>query len=238
MVVVFAFDKFRPYLVISKTVVYTDHSALRHLFKKQDDKPCLIRWILLLQEFDIEIKDKKGIENVAVDQLSRIENDETSDDDEMNDNFSGKTLMEISAKEIAWFEDFANYLVGNQHKKRKFLAFGWHLKEIHMTYAHLEKKRTRLPTYTKSLEELCIQRVETATITNKKDEKLSQNDKTGLVMKSCEDKAKSKPESRKVESQSVNSTNNRSKTVAVIEGIQLDAILNPSDGPESPIVYY
>ncbi|GJY69021.1 hypothetical protein Tco_0472003 [Tanacetum coccineum] len=71
-----------------------------------------------------------------------------------------------------------------------------------------------------------------------KDEKQSQNDKTGLVMKSCEDKAKSKPESRKVESQSVNSTNNRSKTVAVIEGIQLDAILNPSDGPESPIVYY
>ncbi|GJS77503.1 reverse transcriptase domain-containing protein [Tanacetum coccineum] len=59
MVVVFTFDKFRPYLVLSKTVVYTDHSALRHLFIKQDAKPRLIRWILLLQEFDIEIKDKK-----------------------------------------------------------------------------------------------------------------------------------------------------------------------------------
>ncbi|GJV64960.1 ribonuclease H-like domain-containing protein [Tanacetum coccineum] len=59
MVVVFAFDKFRPYMVLSKTIVYTDHSALRHLFKKQDAKPRLIRWILLLQEFDVEIKDKK-----------------------------------------------------------------------------------------------------------------------------------------------------------------------------------
>ncbi|GJY65101.1 reverse transcriptase domain-containing protein [Tanacetum coccineum] len=57
--VVFAFDKFRSYLILSKTIVHTDHSALKHLFKKQDAKPRLIRWILLIQEFDIEIKDKK-----------------------------------------------------------------------------------------------------------------------------------------------------------------------------------
>ncbi|GJR90548.1 reverse transcriptase domain-containing protein [Tanacetum coccineum] len=73
MVVVFTFDKFRPYLILSKTIVYTDHSALRYLFKKQDAKPRLIRYIMFLQEFDIEIKDKKGAENVAVDHLSRIE---------------------------------------------------------------------------------------------------------------------------------------------------------------------
>ncbi|GKE22294.1 reverse transcriptase domain-containing protein [Tanacetum coccineum] len=60
MAVVFAFDKFRSYLILSKTIVHTDHSALRHLFKKQDAKPRLIRWILLLQEFDIEIKYRKG----------------------------------------------------------------------------------------------------------------------------------------------------------------------------------
>ncbi|GJZ73826.1 reverse transcriptase domain-containing protein [Tanacetum coccineum] len=117
--VVFAFDKFLPYLVLSKTVVYTNHSALRHLFKKQDAKPCLIGWILLLQEFDIELKDKKGTKNVATDHLSRIENDETSDDDdEIDNNFPDETLMKISAKEIPWFADFANYLAGDIIPKR------------------------------------------------------------------------------------------------------------------------
>ncbi|GJY41489.1 reverse transcriptase domain-containing protein [Tanacetum coccineum] len=108
--VVFAFDKSRSYLVLSKTIVHTDHSALRHLFKKQDAKPRLIRWILLLQEFDIEIKDRKGIENVAADHLSRIENEETSDDSEVDDNFPRETLMEINTKDDPWFADFANYL--------------------------------------------------------------------------------------------------------------------------------
>ncbi|GJZ80636.1 reverse transcriptase domain-containing protein [Tanacetum coccineum] len=98
MVVVFAFDKFRPHLVLSKIVDYTDHSALRHLFKKQDAKPRLIRCILLFQEFDKEIKDKKGTENVTADHLYRIENDETSEDDEIDDNFLGETLMEINTQ--------------------------------------------------------------------------------------------------------------------------------------------
>ncbi|GJX18740.1 reverse transcriptase domain-containing protein [Tanacetum coccineum] len=113
MAVVFAFDKFRSYLILSKTIVHTDHSALRHLFKKQDAKPRLIRWILLLQEFDIEIKDRKGTENVAADHLSRIENDESSNDSEVDDNFPGETLMEINTKDEPWFADFANYLVGD-----------------------------------------------------------------------------------------------------------------------------
>ncbi|GKC92950.1 reverse transcriptase domain-containing protein [Tanacetum coccineum] len=108
---VFAFDKFRSYLILSKTTVHTDHSALRHLFKNQDAKPCLIRRILLLQEFDIEIKDRKGTENVAADHLSRLENDETSDDSEVDDNFPGETLMEINTKNEPWFTDFVNYLV-------------------------------------------------------------------------------------------------------------------------------
>ncbi|GKA90575.1 reverse transcriptase domain-containing protein [Tanacetum coccineum] len=85
------------------TIVHTDHSALRHLFKKQDAKPRLIRWILLLQEFDIEIKDRKGTENVAADHLSRIENDKTSDDNEVDDNFPGKTLMEVNTEDEPWY---------------------------------------------------------------------------------------------------------------------------------------
>ncbi|GKE20154.1 reverse transcriptase domain-containing protein, partial [Tanacetum coccineum] len=67
MAVVFAFDIFRSYQVLSKTIVHTDHSALRHLFKKEVAKPRLIRWILLLQEFDIKIKDRK----VVVDYVSK-----------------------------------------------------------------------------------------------------------------------------------------------------------------------
>ncbi|GKF31042.1 reverse transcriptase domain-containing protein [Tanacetum coccineum] len=113
MDVVFAFNKFRSYLILSKTIVHTDHSSLKHLFKKQAAKPRLIRWILLLQEFDKEIKDKKGTKNVAVDRLSRIENNETSDDSEVDDNFPGETLMEINARDEPWFADFANYLVGD-----------------------------------------------------------------------------------------------------------------------------
>ncbi|GKA20292.1 reverse transcriptase domain-containing protein [Tanacetum coccineum] len=91
-------------------IVHTDHSALRHLFKKQDAKPRLIRWILLLQEFDIEIKDKKGTENVVADHLSQVKNDETSDDSEVDDNFLVETFMEITTRDIPWFIDFANYL--------------------------------------------------------------------------------------------------------------------------------
>ncbi|GJU76795.1 reverse transcriptase domain-containing protein [Tanacetum coccineum] len=96
-----------------KTIVHTDHSALRHLFKKQDSKPRLIRWILLLQEFDIEIKDRKGTENVAVDHLSHIENKEISDDSEVDDNFPGETLIEINTRNEPWLADFANYVVAD-----------------------------------------------------------------------------------------------------------------------------
>ncbi|GJY36483.1 reverse transcriptase domain-containing protein [Tanacetum coccineum] len=113
MAIFFTFEKFRSYLILSKTIVHTDHSTLWHLFKKQDAKPRLIRWILLLQEFDIEIKDRKGTENVAADHLSRIENDESSNDSEVDDNFLGETLKEINTKDEPWFIDFANYLVCN-----------------------------------------------------------------------------------------------------------------------------
>nr|GEU99547.1 reverse transcriptase domain-containing protein [Tanacetum cinerariifolium] len=71
--VVYAFKKFWPYLVLSKSIVYTDHSALKYLFNKQDAKPRLLRWVLLLQEFDIIVRDKKRAENLAADHLSRLE---------------------------------------------------------------------------------------------------------------------------------------------------------------------
>ncbi|GKF03433.1 reverse transcriptase domain-containing protein, partial [Tanacetum coccineum] len=127
MAVVFAFDKFRSYLVLSKTIVHTDHLALRHLFKKQDVKSRLICWILLLQEFDIEIKDRKYTKNITADHLSRIENEETSDNSEVDDNFPRETLMEINTGDEPWYADFANYLASDiipkgmtyQQKKKK-----------------------------------------------------------------------------------------------------------------------
>ncbi|GJZ47843.1 reverse transcriptase domain-containing protein [Tanacetum coccineum] len=116
LVVVFAFDKFQSYLALSKTVLFTDHSAIKYLFSKQDAKPRLIRWILLLQEFDIEIKNKKGAENIAADHLSRLEKFNLKElrEEEINDEFPNEFLMGISTdeKESPWFADFANYLVG------------------------------------------------------------------------------------------------------------------------------
>ena len=75
MAIIFACDKFRPYLIGSKIIVHTDYAALKYLFAKADTKPRLIRWILLLQEFNLEIKDKKRTKNVVVDHLSRLESD-------------------------------------------------------------------------------------------------------------------------------------------------------------------
>ena len=72
LAVVYALDKFRAYLVGSDIVIFTDHSALKYLLTKQNAKARLIRWVLLLKEFNLQIKDKKGVENVVADHLSRL----------------------------------------------------------------------------------------------------------------------------------------------------------------------
>nr|GEW35126.1 reverse transcriptase domain-containing protein [Tanacetum cinerariifolium] len=72
LAVVYAFEKFRSYLIMNKSIVYTDHSALKYLFAKKDAKARLLRWILLLQEFDFKVIDTRGAENYAADHLSRL----------------------------------------------------------------------------------------------------------------------------------------------------------------------
>ena len=73
LAMVFAFDKFRPYLIGNKVIVFTDQSIIKYLMTKKDAKPYLTRWVLILQEFDVEIKYKKGLENLMADHLSRLE---------------------------------------------------------------------------------------------------------------------------------------------------------------------
>jgi hypothetical protein len=89
LAVVFACDKFRPYIVDSKVTIHTDHAAIRYLMEKKDAKLRLIRWVLLLQEFDLHIVDRKGAENPVADNLSRLENI-SYDHIPVNDSFPNK----------------------------------------------------------------------------------------------------------------------------------------------------
>ena len=85
LAIVFAFDKFQPYLISNKVIVHTNYSAIKYLMTKKDAKPRLIKWVLLLQEFDLEIKDKKGTGNLVADHLSRLEG--PSKEIQINDEF-------------------------------------------------------------------------------------------------------------------------------------------------------
>ncbi|GJY56968.1 reverse transcriptase domain-containing protein [Tanacetum coccineum] len=123
LAMVYAFEKFRSYLVLSKTIVYTDHSALKYLLSKQDAKSRLLWWILLLQEFDIIIRDKKGAKNLAADHLSRLENPHQGDLEkkEINETFPLETHRMISFhgdSSTPWFADIVNYHAGNFIVKR------------------------------------------------------------------------------------------------------------------------
>ncbi|GKA33144.1 reverse transcriptase domain-containing protein [Tanacetum coccineum] len=118
LAVVYAFEKFRSYLILNKSVVYTDHSALKYLFAKKDSKARLLRWVLLLQEFDFNVIDTKGAENLAADHLSRLENpyENVLDPKEVNEKFPLETLNMVTSRSDSstpWFADYANYHAGN-----------------------------------------------------------------------------------------------------------------------------
>ena len=112
LAVVFACDKFRQYIVDSKVIIHTDHAAIKYLMHKKDAKPRLIRWVLLLQEFDLQIFDSKGQDNSVADNLSRME-DIPHDPIPVNDNFPDEQLavVKVQSHSDPWFADYANFIV-------------------------------------------------------------------------------------------------------------------------------
>ncbi|RDY07850.1 Retrovirus-related Pol polyprotein from transposon 17.6, partial [Mucuna pruriens] len=108
LAIVFALDKFRSYLLGSKIVVFSNHATLKFLLKKPDTKPRLIRWMLLLQEFDIEISDKSGAKNLLANHLSRIKG--SIDPLPIRDDFLDEQLMQLDGI-VPWFADIVNYIL-------------------------------------------------------------------------------------------------------------------------------
>ncbi|XP_062109887.1 uncharacterized protein LOC133821759 [Humulus lupulus] len=111
LAVIYALEKFRSYLIGTKVIIYTDHAALKYLLAKKEAKPRLIRWILLLQEFDLEIKDKSGSENLVADHLSRLIREEEFLP--LHERFPDEQLLAMQ-EVIPWYADIVNYLASKE----------------------------------------------------------------------------------------------------------------------------
>ncbi|KAJ9563430.1 hypothetical protein OSB04_008590 [Centaurea solstitialis] len=129
LAVVFAFEKFRSYLMGTKVIIHTDHAAIKYLISKKDAKPRLIRWILLLQEFDLEIIDRKGINNQVADHLSRLEKQDNQEPGtDICETFPDEKIFVVKQLSAPWFADIVNYLACgiipkelNKHARRKLI---------------------------------------------------------------------------------------------------------------------
>nr|GEY60607.1 reverse transcriptase domain-containing protein [Tanacetum cinerariifolium] len=137
LAVVYTFKNFRSYLIMNKSIVYTDHSALKYLFAKKDAKARLLCWILLLQEFDFKVIDTRGAENYAADHLSRLENpyENVFNPKEINETFPLESLNKVAHNDPStpWYADLANYHAGNfiikgmtSQQKKKFFKDARH----------------------------------------------------------------------------------------------------------------
>ncbi|XP_070025777.1 uncharacterized protein [Nicotiana sylvestris] len=142
LAIVFATEKLRPYLMGAKVIVHTDHAALRYLMTKKDSKVRLMRWVLLLQEFDLEIVDRKRSKNQVADHLSCLEEEgRPCDGLEINDSFPDEQLLSVSVNSMPWFADVANFLVtgiilyelsSNQIKKLKWDSLDYYWDEPYL----------------------------------------------------------------------------------------------------------
>ena len=108
LIVVYALDKFRAYFAGLDIIIFTYHSALKYLLTKKNAKARLIRWVLLLQEFNLHIRDKKGAKNVVADHLSRLTIAHNTHNPPINDEFPKESLLLV--KNTPWYAHIANYL--------------------------------------------------------------------------------------------------------------------------------
>ena len=109
LAVVFALEKFWSYLIGCKIIVFTNHTALKYFLTKKYAKARLIRWLLLLQEFDLEFKYKKSTEHVVANNLSHLHFDTIMELLPLNESFSDEQLMSVEV--LLWYADIINYLV-------------------------------------------------------------------------------------------------------------------------------
>ena len=110
LAMVFACEKFRPYILGSHVIIHTNHATIKYLMAKKEAKQRLIRWVLLLKEFDLEIKDKKVCDNVIADHLSRIEQTTMKEEEmEVAENFLDEQLFQLSFQ-LPWYADIVNFL--------------------------------------------------------------------------------------------------------------------------------
>ena len=114
-------------MVGADIVIFTDHSALKYLLTKQNAKARLIRWVLLLQEFNLQIKDKKRVENVVSDHLSRLTIAHDTHSPPINDEFPEESLMQM--EKAPWYAHIANFLTTGEiqiewkgHDRKYFFA--------------------------------------------------------------------------------------------------------------------
>ena len=97
LTMVISCEKFKPYILGSHVIIHTDHAAIKYLMAKKNAKPRLIRWVLLLQEFNIEIRGTKGSDNVIADHLSIIEKPtEDEKGTEIEENVPDEQLFQLT----------------------------------------------------------------------------------------------------------------------------------------------
>ena len=130
---VYALDKFCAYLVGSNIIIFTNHSALKYLLTKQNAKYRLIKWVLLLQEFKLQIKDKNGVKNVMANHLSKLTVAHNTHNPPINDEFLEESLLLV--ENAPWYAHIANFLaIGEISSEWKAQDKKYFFTKIHSFY--------------------------------------------------------------------------------------------------------